>query len=73
MYLMSNVIIGKSLLESLNMIYRFGKGDCSAIQMAYKKLLVLKNEHNFLDIIFLLRDLIKKSANQNTLLTKYQN
>ena len=44
MYLMSNDILGKSLLENLNMIHRFGKDDCSAIEMAYKKLLVLEND-----------------------------
>ena len=56
MYLVSNDILRKSLLESINMIHSFGKGDCSAIQTAYKKLQVLENEHHFRDIVFLLKD-----------------
>ena len=54
--MMSNAILGKSLLESLNMIHSFVNGDYSSIKMAYEKLLVLENEHNIPHIVFLLKD-----------------
>ena len=38
------------------MIHSFVNGDYSAYQMAYKKLLKLKNEHNLPLINFLLKD-----------------
>ena len=47
-------------------------GDYSAIQMAYKTLVVLKIKHNLPHIVFLLKDYIKTNANQKTLLTKHQ-
>ena len=56
MYLMSNVVQRKSPLINLNMIHWFVNGDYSAIQMAYKKLLLLENEHNLPHIVFLLKD-----------------
>ena len=56
MYLMCNAIHSKSLLENLNMIHSFVNGDYCAIQMAYKKLLSLENEHNLPHIVFSLKD-----------------
>ena len=56
MYVMSNVIHKKSLLENLNMIHSFVNGDDREIQMAYKKFLLLENEHNLPHIIFFLKD-----------------
>ena len=56
MYLMSNAILGKSLLESLNIIHIYVNGDYSIIQTAYKNLLVFENEHNLSHIVFLLKD-----------------
>ena len=72
MYLMSNAILAKSLLETLNMIHSFVNGDYCAIQMAYKKLIILENEHNLPHIVFLLKDLVKTNENQKTLLSKHQ-
>ena len=37
-------------------IHSFANGDYSVIQMAYKKLLTLENEHNLPHIVFLLID-----------------
>ena len=56
MYMMSNAILGKSHLESFNMIRSFVNEDYSSIQMAYKKLLILENEHNLPHIVFLPKD-----------------
>ena len=38
------------------MIHIFLNGDYRAMQMAYKKLLVLENEHNLLHIVLLQKD-----------------
>ena len=54
------------------MIHSTANGDYSSIQMAYKKHLVLENEHYSPHIVFLLKDKIKTNANQNTLVTKDQ-
>ena len=55
MYLMSNAIHKKSLLENLNIIHCFVNGDYTAIQMAYKKFPLLENEHHLPHIVFLLK------------------
>ena len=56
MYLMSNALIGKFHLENLVMIHNFVNGDYSAIQMAYKQLLLVENEHNLPHIVFFPKD-----------------